>query len=172
MPNDNKIFQSDNLLIGRTQIDTTTTIGYNPEDFEVEGNVMSLKSKTSYLSLVGADFTSTQPDVDDVSYTNATFNPSSAETPWAGVHLPHGAVVISAIVYGTGEAEDKTWALKRVDSNFNSNTMALANINTADTSISNATIDNSSYGYYLHTEPLGDGEIIWLAVIAYTTDYD
>jgi outer membrane protein assembly factor BamB len=46
--------------------------------------------------------------------------------------------------------------------------MAVANINTVDSSISYATIDNELYAYYLYTAALAEGDVIYGARITYT----
>lgn len=84
----------------------------------------------------------------------------------ASVNIPNGAIVTGAIVYGTDTGE--TWLLRRVKLDDQTDaTMATAAIDTEDTSISNATIDNNTYGYFL-TAGAGAADIIHGAKITYT----
>lgn len=173
MINPNTIFTSESLLTGRTQIDTS--LGYNTTDFEVDSNnILNLKNKTSYWSCVGAHFHCNNPDVDDVSIdANGVITNDSGgdQAVFAQVNLPNGAVVTSVVVYGDDVTTN--WALTRADvSAGSSDTMATAACNTADTSITNATIDNSEYGYFLQSADWTNGKKLYGAVIAYTTDYD
>jgi len=50
--------------------------------------------------------------------------------------------------------------------------MASATVNTADATISNATIDNQNYAYNLMVSELVGNDDIYGARITYTTDYD
>ena len=50
--------------------------------------------------------------------------------------------------------------------------MATDVIGTTDSSISNATIDNSLYSYYFVTSTMDQYDGIYGAIISYTTDYD
>ena len=50
--------------------------------------------------------------------------------------------------------------------------MATAAVDTEDTTISNATIDNSTYGYFFVVTNGDVGDEIHGARITYTTDYD
>ena len=84
------------------------------------------------------------------------------------VNLPHGAVVTSVIVYGA--RSDNTWNLYRSPKNGNVEwtSMASAVDNTADTSITNATIDNSAYTYFLANDTWRTSDDCYGAVIIYT----
>jgi len=65
------------------------------------------------------------------------------------VYLPQGGTITHVIIYGS-DATD-TWTLYRVniaDANTLS-AMATANLNTEDTSITNAVVDNENYSYIL-----------------------
>lgn len=87
----------------------------------------------------------------------------------APVSLPHGAVVTQATVRGNEAAGDSSWVLNRIAlSDSTIVTMAVANINTVDSSISYATIDNELYAYYLYTAALAEGDVIYGARITYT----
>lgn len=155
---------------------TTTNKGiasFNTNDFSVSSGAVSLKNKTSYLSIPGTAF---QAEFVDHNYSvssgkfnaNATIG-NGAQAP---VMLPHGAIVTAVVVRGNDVAE--TWTLFRTpnDDGSGANIMATANIDSTDSSISNATIDNQNQRYWLQTSALDSADDIYGATITYTTDYD
>ena len=162
------IFQTENLLTGRTQIDAG--MGFNSDDFEVDNNnIVSLKNKTSYWSCSGVDFVASTDD--SISNweegTGGVLDRYSAYPAEAGVHLPHGAVVTSCIVHTSGTG---TWTLTRIPVGaVTTETMATAAAGTADTTITNATIDNQNYKYLIVLA--SDNTEVKDAMISYTTDY-
>ena len=176
--NPNTIFSSENLLTGRTQIESS--FGANSDDFTIDSNnVLNLKNKTSYWSCTGNGF---QPPDQSKSFTTTAANrgtlyfQSATNYVRRSVELPHGAVITEVIVYGTdggGDVSTPQWRLCRYTLADQTNTeMATNTWNTADSTISNATIDNSTYGYFLEVEGLDDDMQIYGAIITYTTDYD
>jgi len=146
---------------------------FDSDDFDIAAGAISLKNKTSYMSIPGNAFTATTSTQlfsrgatgQYTSSTNSTFT-------IAQVSLPHGAVVTGAVVYGS--ISDEAWSLERIQLSDATNDadMAGGNINTEDTTITNGTIDNSTYGYFFTTAALESGDDIWGARITYTTDYD
>lgn len=153
--------------------DNTTHRGSDGSDHSL------LANKTSYWSCSGIDFV-----IGDNQYNTAlylynfpegTLGLSGDITGGLGVsvNLPNGAVVTGAIVNGNAGAEDQTWTLIRLTRTTAATaTMATAAVDTEDTSISNATIDNSLYSYFFSVDAvIGDCEI-YGARIKYTTDYD
>lgn len=131
---------------------------------------LSLTNKTSYLSIPGTSFIAdagTNFSYDD----GAIYNSNGTTYGFASVNLPHGAIVTGAIVYGSDATE--TWALLRqtIGGTGAGTGMATANIGTTDSTISNATIDNSTYKYYILTSELDTNDSIYGAKITYTTDY-
>ena len=143
---------------------------FNSSDFSTSSGTVSLKSKTSYLAISPASFRPHQPDVNDVniSGSQATVTAGTVNLS-AGVELPHGAVVTGCIVYGTAA---ETWNLIRVGHDgVPDSTMASAAVETEDTSITDATIDNSTYSYVIAVLSLDAGDDLWGARITYTTDY-
>lgn len=86
----------------------------------------------------------------------------------APVILPDGAVVTGAIVNGVDVTE--TWTLYRRQLNTNAvaAAMATAVFKTEDTTITNATIDNANYCYFLQTSALDAADSIYDARITYT----
>ena len=146
---------------------------FNSSDFSVSSGAVSLKSKTSYLSIPGmAFFVEDSSDTWDRNLTsNGIFTFSSTGAAGAPVYLPHGAVITACVMYGS--ATDETWHLEKraLNSSASADTMAYANIGTTDTSIASATIDNSAYCYFIYVAP-SSGDSIYSAKITYTTDYD
>ena len=144
---------------------------------DVRETVTIPKSRVSYWSCSGANFVASNPDTDQVSIENSTFDGESsieAEADnihfQAEVHLPHGAIVTRVIIYGDAAAHAETWELVRLitDGTVDS-VMATKNIGTADATISDATIDNQNYTYQLSTTSLDTNDSIQNAYITYTT---
>ena len=125
---------------------------------------------TYYWSTAGSSF---HPSTHSYTYVriNGTYQNTHAnpDTPLAPVYLPHGAVVTACVVYGSNAA--RLWFLERKAANNDGSVkqaMASANINSTDSSISNATIDNSTYVYWLSVASLAQNEKIYGAIITYT----
>ena len=60
--------------------------------------------------------------------------------------IPHGVVITAAIVKGADAGD--TWTLERMDiSDQTRDVLATAAVETEDSTISNATIDNNNYCY-------------------------
>ena len=165
---------------GSDHADVATNTTHSTSDgsthADVAANTTLLATKTSYLSIAGIGFGARNPDVDDVSRSETVGQIQSvaSKAVSASVNLPHGAVVTACIVYGVAGIDDETWYLRReeVASGVGNDTMATAAGNTEDTSISNATIDNSAYRYWISTSVLSIGDIVYGARITYTTNYN
>ena len=174
----NTIFNTDNILTGRTQIEAS--IGANSDDFTIDSNnVLNLKNKTSYLSIPGVAFQyQTEGSVTDevLLYDNGQIELDETGSAdgffYVPVELPHGSIVTAAVVYGSDTAG--SWELKRAELNGSGSDtdMATGAIDTQDTSINQATIDNSTYYYYLKVIANNAGDLFHGARITYTTDYD
>ena len=131
-----------------------------------------IKKGTHYWSCAGVNFKpDNPPDFDyyydhekgDIIITTA----AGDEAILAPVFLLNGAVITGAIVEGSDVTN--TWFLyrRKIDGSANEDTLATANVDTEDTSISNATVDNSLYYYHLKVL-LYNGDIIHGARITYT----
>lgn len=148
---------------------------FNTNDFTVAAGAVSLKNKTSYWSCNGVAFTAINPATDVMIHsplTGATDLTAVGDDPemFASVNLPNGAVVTGVIVYGSDATN--TFDLRRTTmTDKTTSDMATANVNTEDTSITNATIDNSLYCYWLQLTA-GLNDEVYGARIKYTTDYD
>ncbi|HEB47123.1 MAG TPA: hypothetical protein ENI22_01500 [Candidatus Pacearchaeota archaeon] len=146
-------FETDPLLAGRTETEIATA--------PLKGRVWSCG---------GEAFMATSPDTDtviidpDEGFALAQGDGIAFSCP---VYLPNGAIVTNVIVYGS--IADETWTLRRnpID-DVNPQTLAAANINTEDTSISNATIDNQNYRYMIGTSSLDTNDTIYGVRIIYT----
>ena len=118
------------------------------------------------------------PDIDDVRYESGGEGIVTVTTGQlqfiASVSLPHNAVVTAVIVYGNAGSEDETWSLiLNPHASTTSTFMAQAVINTEDTTITSATIDNSANRYHISIATgLNTNDEIFGARITYTTDYD
>jgi len=164
------------ITVGNVIVDATTTVkgkaSFNSDDFSVSSGAVSLKNKTSYVSISGASFKPTHPDTDSHDHTvesGAFIDPGVGLVVVATVQIPHGAVVTGAVVYASGTL---TWELFRVAlSDGSTSLMATASANSEDTSISNATIDNSTYTYVFNIDDAAS-RTIYGARVKYTTDYD
>ncbi len=149
---------------------------FDATDFDVTTGVVSLKNKTSYWSINGGAFLIQNSATHTVqrSTTGGNLTNTTADGfAIAPVILPHGTIVTAAIVRGSTGGE--TWTLNRrpLDNSAANQVLATATTNTEDTSISNATIDNSTYKYWLAiTSTMPIGFEIRSGKITYTTDYD
>ncbi len=126
---------------------------------------------TNYWSCSGVNFKGwrhgDQP-TEDYHYTYGRLEADEdTVTLFCPVFLPHGAVVTAVTVYGS--ISDEQWELGRMDLGATTwATMAGGNFNSEDTSISNATIDNSAYSYTIFTSGIDDGDMIYGVRITYT----
>jgi hypothetical protein len=126
---------------------------------------------TKYWSAPGCAFDAHNPDTDDVvkpSTGRITIGSTSTYLT-KSVHLPQGAVITDACVYGNSAARTKYWFLWRLRlSDAATVQMAMNPIHSADSSINYATVDNSAYAYFFATDSLATADEIWGARIEYT----
>ena len=122
------------------------------------------------LSISTTAFGPGLPDVNDVNINDHTATVSSGIVQLqAPVFLPQGALITAAIVYGNADTE--TWKLSRSAYDSGSaSVMASAALDVQDSTISNATIDNSAYFYSIYADALDAGEYVRGARISYTYD--
>jgi len=141
-----------------------------------------LSNKTSYWSAAGNEFMCADEQDETLEtnisklgrgtgYSHLDINEDTC-TAFCPVHLPHGAVVTGFIVHGSFT---ETCELIRatIDSNGaeTAGVMGSTTEGSEDTSISTATIDNSTYNYWIEIGGLDNGDSIWGARIKYTTIY-
>ena len=147
---------------------------FNTDDFSVAALAVSLKNKTSYVSIPGTAFLPSTETMQLVrSSSTGYIRADTAGQLLAPVNLPHGAVITAVVVYGNDTGEN--WSMQRRITNGGGSAASVAGaaMNTEDTSINNATVDNSTYNYNIWSStPLDPTEIIYGARITYTTDYD
>ena len=168
--------QGDSILVvgGKTGTDKyvditgeTTITG----TLDVTGTIRSTETKE--WSCSGINFKAINPDTDSISYSNTEGRvtaDANGVTFVAPVFLPHGATISAVVVYGNGAAGQETWFISRrslVDASSGA-IMATAAINTVDSTISNAVVDNSTYSYFINTTSLDTGDQIYSAKITYT----
>jgi hypothetical protein len=147
---------------------TTTNKGiasFNTNDFTVSSGAVSLKNKTSYWSAPGCAI----QNIATVDQTGSGLDETNSEEGYLPVYLPHGAIVTGFQVTGAQNSATVCTLYRKLGSTVG-DAMASAEIAAAeDTSISNATIDNSTYAYFVEIVNF-DGRIDWVR-IKYTTDY-
>ncbi len=124
-----------------------------------------------YLSLPGLSFVPKYPHTDAHQY----FVDGSMRIEAAGIDvrcaviLPEGCTVTAVIVDGDAGAASQTWTLLRVLRDGRSSVnMESATVQTEDTSISYATIDNITYLYLITCLGLTTNDVIYNARIKYT----
>lgn len=175
-------------LFGQEDVRETETIdvkqeNYNLNEFLIANNIVSLSTKTSYLSIPAAAFTVSEPytkahkiDTPAVNSIHSINIDSGTGIVMAPVQLPHNAIITACVVYGNVAFSSETWTLYRIDLNSPTSFTALATAtgNTEDTSISTATVDNQSYMYMIETTVLDaiPEDQVYGARITYTTKYD
>ncbi len=127
--------------------------------------------KGTVWSTTGAGWMATNTNDDDIAVdSNGTFTNQGAGDieVVCPTDLPNGAKITSVIVYG--DTANPTWTFKRqLSSAGTSETLATASMNTADTTIGEPTINNSSYGYWIDIANLSQNEVIYGVRIEYDT---
>ena len=134
----------------------------------------TIGNKTSYWSCTGAAFVTPTLKADEIRIENlyGYLTVLAAGGVIASVNLPQGAIITEVIGYGNVGIENELYYLYRTNlSTGAAESIAYTNFNTADTSITNATVDNSTYAYYIHTSSLDIDDEIYGIKITYTTDY-
>jgi len=117
---------------------------------------------TNYVSVLGTEFqggNNPGGSLTGFDLNTGSFNAAGNVGAMGHIQIPNGAVVTGAILYGNDTAE--TWTLKRITlSDLTQIVLGTAVINTEDTTISNATIDNSLYTYFFQTSTLDAADTI------------
>lgn len=124
---------------------------------------------TSYYTITGYSFFPNSPDTEQYYRVSAIVTAQEDGVNFqTDVNLPNGAIVTACVVYGNAAAQAEVWSLVRTRLTDSYGVyMARANIGTENTTISNATIDNSTYVYSITTSSLDDGDAIYGARITY-----
>ncbi len=126
---------------------------------------------TTYYSVNPINWKATNPNTDDITLNRFQVQMQGNDIVMnCAINLPHGAVVTSCVVYGNAAATAETWNLQRISviTDSVSDALATANIGTANTSISNATVDNQNYSYEINTSSMDTADEIWGTAITYT----
>lgn len=151
---------------------------FNSADFSVSAGAVSIQSTINnnisgtsttiyasgghvggYWSAPGVAF---QPMSSSTITQGGLIDEGDASTYYLPVYIPHGATVTAVRVTGAQNSAT-TWTLYRKSSASAGDSMASAQIGQEDTSISNATVDNSAYAYYMSVA-LMDGRIDWVRI--------
>ena len=137
---------------------------------DVRETPVSQITGTFYWSAAGIGFRPVTSVTQAFSSLNGAIKNDEAgdEAFRMSVNLPHGAVVTGVIIYG----DDAVKLAQLVRDPINAagfSLMASENMNTEDTTITNATIDNQTYKYWL-SQTLQAGKSINGARITYTLE--
>ncbi len=134
--------------------------GLNPIVDAVNASTTLLANKTSYTTVAAYAFSATNPDTNNCQYINGYLNAQSDNITFlAGVQLPDGAVITGAILYGSAAGE--SWELRRNATNGTVSNIAGNSVNSEDTIISNATVDNSAYSYFFDTSSFDTNDRVY-----------
>lgn len=125
---------------------------------------------TEYITINSNDWITGNINSDDVS---GNFGSRAATGSIiilnAPLNLPNGATITACIVNGNPGASAETWTLRRVQlDSVTADTLATANFDTEDTTISNGVIDNENYSYSLGSSSIDAGDTIYSAKITLT----
>ena len=128
------LFDTQNMLSGRTEIENISKLNVGLV-WSCTGQGFRPVVSTTAFSLQGDSGSALNTGTDNSYYLKDT-------------HLPNGATITGAIVYGA----TATWALMREPLNStsvaNQEVLASGNLGTENTTISNATVNNLTYKYY------------------------
>ncbi len=155
----------------------TTAIALNTTHRGSDGSDHSLlANKTSYYSIPGSAWISTNPDTDTVTYgINKVTSDQNTTQFRVPVNLPHGAVVTNVLCDGNAGATGENWTLRLTPiatAGGGETNMASAAFDSSDSTITSPTIDNQTNTYWLVSSNMQTGDEIHGSVITYTTDYD
>jgi len=129
--------------------------------------VSIVKGSTGYWSASGDSFIAWEDDYIHDHSGGTYYSLAANEKAVCGVQgIPNGATITSAVVYGTFGGG---WDLRRRNLAAPATTsMAAAAAGTADNTITDPVIDNSTYGYYIEAADVDADEVVSGAVITYT----
>lgn len=128
-------------------------------------------TKERYYSIPTADLQTEWDDDTGRHYGDYWQARSTPTHIYIGIHLPHGAVITKAVMYGAGWS---TWELHRgkINDNTTDTTIASAARGVEDTTIATATVDNTQYNYWIKISNIDDGEDVYGGRITYTLTAD
>lgn len=125
------------------------------------GSLVPVKKITKTYSMGGCAFNPRNRDTDQVhGIVHLEADADDIEF-MCMLDLPDDAVIKTVIVYGNSSASAETWQLLRITTDGSTiSAVANNNINSMDSSIIGATINNSNYYYYFRTSTLDTGDEI------------
>lgn len=154
---------------------------YSEGNAHVDGN-LSWKGKTSYVSISAAAF---GPVDESYMYTNwgGTLDPKNLASRYyyAPVQLPHGATVTRIKFYWSDLSGDFNGRCYLYRNYFAPGGDTLGTVDTSGasgagssetTTITNPTVDNSQYAYYLGWDLRGGGDVEGYGVVIEYTFYE
>ena len=152
-----KKFEAGPLLTGRTEIENISKLN------------AGLTWSCPGVAFAGNYFDSTYFSAVSTTTGTATANTAGTDQAmWASVNLPNGATITHVIVYGSTTNENYSLIRTNLSAGTATSTLATAAVNTEDTSISDAVVDNMTYCYFLVVTLLDQNDIIYGARITYT----
>jgi len=148
------------------------TANYQVANKKYVDDTVGIAHGTYYWSCGAQSFTpATKPanyPIIETAGDSVSFIAGSPANMIADIYLPNGAVITNAVVYGSDATE--SWYLYRAEINSTAAgaEMATAAIGTEDITITNPTVDNSTYKYWIYTTQLENPDLLYGARITYT----
>tara|TARA_R100000789_G_C2998651_1_gene148152 strand:- start:229 stop:840 length:612 start_codon:yes stop_codon:yes gene_type:complete len=126
---------------------------------------------TKYVTIGAAAFTTSSADVDNMAMTIPKYTVTAGTVSIvANIQIPNGAIVTGATIFGSF---NESWVLTRVTvADGTEAVMATAAQGVEDTTISDATIDNSLYAYIFSVTDIDAAEFVYGANIKYESPKD
>lgn len=143
---------------------------FNTDHFTVASGAVSIKKPnfgTFYWTCAGNAFIGDGQEGAELTRTINKLATSARNDVFISIDIPNGAIITGVMVYGS--AGDGVVKLYRVTlSSGATSEMADTVFNSEDTSISNATVDSTTYAYCLLIDMLSSASEIYGARITYT----
>ena len=162
---------SGNDLECTTPTDTNTQIG-NCSVQDSCSKVLYNQSKTKYYSISPQDFvTESGTDADDLFFAGDKVwtQRVGGALLFAGVHLPHTAVITEVRLMGTVDGGN-TWTFTRADFKDGTTGMASGNLGSSDTTISIPKVNNTNYSYFFEVNMGTANHNIYGGFVKYTIE--
>jgi len=138
-----------------------------------EGEGDDRRKEVKYYNIPFCQFTSRNPDVDNVEYLYTGTKPDSGATEvfYAPVHLPDGAEMIEFIAYGNTAGEQITFIRANVSDMTTRESIIQVNLDGTPGTIPlvarSQVVDNKVWVYYVSSTTLDDADKIYTVVIKY-----
>jgi len=159
-------------------VDRLNSITQSDNNILITGSFTN--NKTSYWNCIGLAFKEaidyTTPASNLVFYSEADGSFATSVGNSKGMTsvngIPNGAIITGAIVYASAGGASTSWILRRTTlSDGTTSDMATGEFNVEDTTITNGTVDNSVYSYWIFSNDLDASKSIYGARITYTTNW-